>query len=80
VIIEHYSATCWLQGLRQRYDLTKTTLNDTPESFTVMLHLPSKNLLAARFCRIRQYGVVICRRGENMPVGYDRRDKGRYLV
>lgn len=75
MIIEHYSAKGWLQELRQRYDLSKTTPNDTPESFTVMLHLPSKNLLAARFCRVRQYGVVICRRGENKPVDYDRQDK-----
>ena len=75
MLIEHYNSRSWLQELRQRYDLKLTTLNDTPESFTVMLHLPSKNLLAARFCRLRQYGVVICRRSENKPVGYDRRDK-----
>ena len=72
-MIECKSIKSWFNELQLRYDISKTTLRETPESFTVMLHLPSKNIMAGRFCRTTGYGVVLCRRKLDMPVEYDKR-------
>jgi len=77
VIFEYFSAKDWLEGIRQRYNIQKTTLNDSKEAFTIM-YLPfypkyNGSLLIGRFDRNRQYGVVICRRIRDIQVEYDKR-------
>lgn len=77
MVIEHFNPRSWLLELKQRYDLSKSTLNDTPEAFTVLYYpyhpKPSKTLLIGRYDRTRSYGVVICRRFQDKWVEYDRR-------
>lgn len=74
MILEFYNAKDWLKCLRQRYDISKTALNDSPEGFTVMFHPnPHRSLLVARYDRQRGYGVVICRRERDISVEYDKR-------
>ena len=71
---EHFNPISWLTELRQRYDISKTLLNDSPEGFTVMFHPnPHRVLLVARYDRTRGYGVVICRRERDISVEYDKR-------
>ncbi len=72
-MIECNTIQLWFKELQLRYDISKTTLSESPESFTVMLHLPNRNILAGRFCRTTGYGVVLCRRNLDMPVEYDKR-------
>lgn len=74
---EHFNPRSWLQEIKQRYDISKSILNDTPEAFTVLYYpchpKPSKTLLIGRYDRTRSYGVVICRRERNIPVDIDKR-------
>lgn len=76
-IIEHFNPRSWLAELSQRYDLSKSTLNETPEDFTVLYYhyhpKPSKTLIIGRYDRTRSYGVVICRRFQHNWVEYNRR-------
>lgn len=75
-MIECYSAKEWLTTLKSRYDISKTILRDSPEAFTVIVSMGSnKVLLAARFDRTRQYGVVLCQRKLDEEVPYNRRCK-----
>lgn len=74
MILEFYNASDWLEALQKRYDIASTTMNDSPEGFTVMFHPnPHRSLLVARYDRTRGYGVVICRRERDVSVEYDKR-------
>jgi len=75
MIIECKGAALWLTTLRQKYDLSQTILNDSPNSFTVLFttHNSRKTMLVGRYCRVNHFGVVICRRGRNTVFEYERR-------
>lgn len=74
MVIEHFGVRSWFQEVRQRYDIKKTLLNDTPEAFTILFYpRPNKALLVARFDRTRSYGIVMCQRKRDIWVEYDRR-------
>lgn len=79
MILEFHNPKDWLEALRQRYDISKTTLNRSPEAFTVLYNpyypKTSKTLLIARYDRTRGYGVVICRRERDISVEYDKRQQ-----
>lgn len=73
-MIECHNASVWLTTLKSRYDISKTTLRDSPEAFTVIMSTGSnKVLLVARFDRTRQYGVILCRRKRNIKPEYEKR-------
>lgn len=79
MIIECKGSALWLTTLRQKYDLSQTILNDSPNSFTVLFttHNSRKTMLVGRYCRVNHFGVVICRRGGactlQLPIPYERR-------
>ena len=58
MLIEHFSAKCWLIELRQRYSLEETIFRDSPEAFTILISKGNRNTIVARFDRTRQYGFV----------------------
>lgn len=75
MVIEVFGATNWINTLKARYDLSKTVLNDSVDAFTVLFYpKPKQTLLVGRFCRNTQFGVVICRRKDTIPVQFERRN------
>ena len=76
MIIECFNATQWLTTLRQRYNLEDTILNDSPNSFTVLIssHRDNKTMLVGRYCRVSHFGIVICRRQDDTKFRYERRN------
>ena len=76
MVIEHFNPRSWLAELKQRYDLSKSILRESPESFTVLIS-PSgnKTIIVGRFDRTRAYGVVLDGRVKDVPVEYERRCK-----
>ncbi len=73
MLIEVKGAKVWLDTIKKHYDISKTTLRDSEEAFTIILSIPNKTLLVGRYCRVNKYGVVMCRRKSIVDVGYDRR-------
>lgn len=78
-MIECNNAGEWLSTLKSRYDIANTTLNDSTDAFTVIMsNTPNKTTLIARFCRVRQFGVVLCRRKRNITPNYEKRGQNEY--
>lgn len=79
MILECKTPQIWLETLKSGYNLSKTQLNYSKEAFTVFLlpNWPNDNnpLLIARYDRTRKFGVVICRRVEDIWVEFNRRDR-----
>jgi hypothetical protein len=75
-VIECSNASEWLSTLKSRYDIANTTLNDTPEAFTILYHpSPNRNMMVGRYCRVGKWGIVLCMRKADKTVKYERRNQ-----